>query len=256
MNVEKEQSRPASGRLWEVDLVRGIGVVLMVFYHFVFDLFFFGALVGSFPSLPWRIFARGIGSTFVFLLGLSLTLRYNRLRPELEGWELFRKFLVRGLKVFAWGMVVTAVTYFFVGSWRFVIFGILHLLGLSTILAYPFLRSRWACLVAGILIIGAGAYLNFVEILSPWLLWLGVDQVGYRPVDWHPILPWFGVALLGAFLGFTLYPGGARRFDLPDWSSTVPVRALTFLGRHSLLIYLIHQPILMGLLIVVGIGSI
>jgi uncharacterized membrane protein len=75
-------------------------------------------------------------------------------------------------------------------------------------------------------------------------------------VDWYPVFPWFGAALLGVFVGFTLWPGGRRRFDLPDLSQTAPVRGLAFLGRHSLLIYLVHQPVLLGLLIVTGIGSI
>jgi uncharacterized membrane protein len=248
-------------RLWEIDTIRGIAVVLMIFYHLVFDLYFFGAIEGVFPTLPWQIFARAIGSTFILLLGLSLTLRHNRLRAELGGWALFQRYLLRGLKLLALGMVITAVTYVTVGSRRLVVFGILHLLGMSTILAYPFLRSRWACLVGGFLVITAGAYLTSIEIPSPWLLWLGVDQFAYYPVDWYPIFPWSGVALIGAFLGFSLYPDGVRCFELPRaaqraWSATVPVRGLSFLGRHSLVIYLVHQPILMGLLILLGIGSI
>jgi uncharacterized membrane protein len=70
------------------------------------------------------------------------------------------------------------------------------------------------------------------------------------------LIPWFGIALLGIFVGFTLYARGIRRFVLPDLSHTAPVRGLTFLGKHSLLIYLIHQPILLTILILVGIGSI
>ena len=70
--------------------------------------------------------------------------------------QLFGKYLLRGAKLLAWGMVITAVTYFVVGR-GFVVFGILHLLGLSTILAYPFLRSRWASLIAGLLWQGARA---------------------------------------------------------------------------------------------------
>jgi uncharacterized membrane protein len=152
-------------------------------------------------------------------------------------------------------MVITVVTYFVVGR-GFVVFGILHLLGVSTILAVPFLRSRWASLVGGIVAIGLGVYLGSVKVLSPWLLWLGVPQLRRYMVDYYPILPWFGIALLGVFLGFTLYAGGVRRFALPDLSQRAPVRALGYLGRHSLLIYLIHQPILFGVLILVGIGSI
>jgi uncharacterized membrane protein len=253
--MEMEQTKPTARRLWEVDTVRGIAIILMICYHLIFDLSYFGAYSGYMLSTPWQIFARSIGSTFIFVLGVSLTLRYNRLKPKLDQKQLFQKFLLRGAKIFGWGMVVTVVTYFLLG-YGFVVFGILHLLGLSTILVYPFLRSRWVSLVAGIVVIGLGIYIARFTSPSPWLLWLGVRQVGRYMVDYYPILPWFGIALLGVFVGLTLYPAGTPRFTLPDLSPKAPIRGLTFLGRHSLLIYLIHQPILLAILLLVGIASI
>jgi uncharacterized membrane protein len=253
MNMESEKQEHR--RFWEVDTVRGIAVVLMICYHFVFDLYYFGAYSGNMYSVPWQITARSIGSTFIVLMGLSLTLRYHRLEHKLERKQMFPKYLLRGAKLIAWGMVITVVTYFVIGR-GFVVFGILHLLGVSTILAFPFLRSRWASLVTGIVVIGLGFYLNGLRSLFPWFLWIGVKQFGRMMFDWYPVFPWFGVALLGVFVGLTLYPRGSPRFALPDLSHSVPIRALTFLGRHSLPIYLIHQPILLGLLILVGIGSI
>jgi uncharacterized membrane protein len=254
MDMEMEQSKPAARRLWEIDTVRGIAVILMICYHFIFDLSYFGAYSGYMLSTPWQLFARSIGSTFIFVLGVSLTLRYNHLKPRLDQKQLFLKFLMRGAKIFAWGMVVTVVTYFLLG-YGFVVFGILHLLGLATILAYPFLRSRWASLVAGIVVIGGGIYIARILSPSPWLLWLGVRQLGRYMVDYYPLFPWFGITLLGVFVGLTLYPDGAPRFELPDLSQKAPIRGLTFLGRRSLLIYLIHQPILLAILFLVGIAS-
>ena len=255
MTGQSSKAVPARRRFWEIDTARGIAVVLMIFFHLMWDLSFFGAYSGSMLAPPWRIFARSIGSTFIFLMGLSLTLAYHRLRLKLDGRQLFRKFLLRGVIIFGWGMVITAVTYFVLGR-GFVVFGILHLLGLSTILAYPFLRWRWASLAAGIACIVLGAYANDVMSTSPWLLWLGVRQLGRYMVDFYPLLPWFGVALLGVFCGLSLYPAGIPRFDLPDLSPKPPIRALTFLGRHSLVIYLVHQPIILGTLVLMGVGSI
>lgn len=255
MNMDMESTKPASRRLWEVDTVRGIAVVLMIFYHFVFDLSYFGAYSGQMYTGPWQIFARSIGSTFIFVMGVSLTLRHHRLQPELGRRQMFQKYLLRGATLLGWGMVITVVTYFVVGR-GFVVFGILHLLGLSTILAYPFLRSRWASLVAGIVVIALGVYAARLVSSSPWFIWLGVNQIGRFMVDYYPILPWFGIALLGIFVGFSLYPQGNRQFALPDLSHAASIRGLAFLGRHSLFIYLIHQPILLGILLLVGIASI
>jgi uncharacterized membrane protein len=253
--METEQNRPAYSRLWEVDTIRGIAIILMIGYHLMFDLAFLGGYAGNMLSTSWQLVARSIGTTFILVMGVSLTLRYHRLQPELDQQQLFRKYLQRGATLFGWGMVITVVTYFALGS-GFVVFGILHLLGLATILAFPFLRSRWASLVGGVVAIGLGVYLNSLLALHPWLLWLGVPQFGRYMVDWYSIFPWFGLVLLGVFVGFTLYPRGIRRFALPDLPHTAPIRVLTYLGQHSLLIYLIHQPILLGLLILVGIGSI
>lgn len=68
----------------------------------------------------------------------------------------------------------------------------------------------------------------------------------------NPVLPWFGVSLLGVFVGRILYPQGMSRLVLPELANALPIRSLRFLGQHTLLIYLIHQPILLGLLSLLG----
>jgi uncharacterized membrane protein len=244
-----------SARYWEIDALRGFAIVEMVIYHFIWDLVFFGLFQANLLTGPWQIFARSIATTFVFVMGVSLTLSHTRASQRAGHTNLFPKFLRRGAQIFGLGLIVTIATYFFIGR-GFVIFGILHLLGLSIILAYPFLgRSRWLSLSAGLLVIGAGVYLNSLVVSYPWLVPLGVKQSGIYMVDYYPLFPWFGIALLGVFGGYTLYPAGVRRFPLPDWSRVAPIRGLRFLGRHSLLIYIVHQPILIGIFIILGFGS-
>lgn len=252
---------PASGwgsppsRLWEVDTLRGVAIVLMLIYHFTWDLVYFGLYQANLLAGPWQWFARGIATIFIFVMGISLTLSDTRERQRQGQFPSFKKYLWRGGKIFALGLLVTVGTYFFIGR-GFVIFGILHLLGLSIILAYPFLRSsRWVSLVGGLVIIAAGIYVDTWVVSYPWLIWLGVKQAGIYMVDYYPVLPWFGLSLLGIFAGYSLYPQGVRRFALPNLAGLPPVRGLRFLGRHSLLIYVIHQPILIGLLVALGFGS-
>jgi uncharacterized membrane protein len=247
--------RVTSARLWEVDALRGFAIVEMVLYHFTWDLNYFGLFQANLLQGPWQWFARSIATLFIVVMGVSMTLSYTRESQRLGRKLLFGKYLLRGGKIFGLGLIITVATYFFIGR-GFVIFGILHLLGLSIILAYPFLHlNRWISLVIGLLIIGAGMYMDSLVVSFPWLIWLGVKQAGIYMVDFYPVLPWFGLALMGIFIGYTLYPQGIRRFFLPNLADILPLRGLRFLGRYSLLIYVIHQPILIGLLLALGFGS-
>lgn len=244
-----------STRLWEVDALRGFDIILMIIYHLIWDLVYFGVYQANLLSGSWQLFPRGIATIFIFVMGLSLTLSDTRERQRRGQPPGFKKYLLRGGKIFGLGLIITLLTYFFIGR-GFVIFGILHLLGASIILASPFLRlNRWVSLVAGVLVLVAGVLVDRVVVTYPWLIWLGVKQAGVYMVDYYPILPWYGLALLGIFAGYTFYPEGTRRFTLPDLSGWPPIRGLRFLGRHSLLIYVLHQPILIGLLIALGFGS-
>jgi uncharacterized membrane protein len=225
-------------RLWEVDTVRGLAVVAMIVYHFCWDLDFHGFVELS-PDWAWQVFARSIGSTFAFVLGVSLVLRGDR--PDT-----WRYALTRGLRIFALGVVITAVTWVAEGE-PVILFGILHLLGASLVLAVPFLRlDLRLVLAAAVAIIAAGVYTTTRTFETRWLLWLGFEPEEFVKFDWYPLMPWFGVVLLGVAAARTLYPGGARGFRLP---APPPVsRPLRTLGRHSLVIYLVHQPVLLGVL--------
>ncbi|MCG3209721.1 MAG: hypothetical protein FOGNACKC_03348 [Anaerolineae bacterium] len=235
-------------RLWEIDALRGVAIILVVFYHFVWDLSYFRLYPVNVLSPSWQIFARSIGSTFIFLLGVSLTLSHLRVSHRTGQAAPFVKYLRRGGQLFGLGLVISVVTYVVIGP-GFVVFGILHLLGLGVILAYPFLQiNRWVSLVAGLFLIGLGAYLNTVTVSYPWLIWFGIKQQGRAMVDYYPLLPWFGITLLGIFAGRSLYPHDVSRLVLPDYSRVLPVRGLRLLGRHTLFIYLVHQPILIGFL--------
>ncbi|NIM47536.1 MAG: DUF1624 domain-containing protein, partial [Candidatus Aenigmarchaeota archaeon] len=85
-----------------------------------------------------------------------------------------------------------------------------------------------------------------------WLLWLGFTPKNYYTFDYFPILPWFGITLLGIYFGNLLYKNGKRRFKIKDVSNVSIVKFLTFLGRKSLIIYLVHQPLLVIFLLILG----
>jgi uncharacterized membrane protein len=244
--------RSSSTRYWEVDALRGVAIIMMVVYHLMWDLWYFRIL----PELIltagfWKYFQRTTASLFLILVGVSLTISYRR-AVVAQGTTagLFPKFLRRGLGIFALGMLITLGVWLSgVGS---VHFGILHLIGFSVVAAYPLLRFRWLNLALWLVLYSAGGWMASIHSAQLWLVWLGITPQPYLAVDYFPVIPWFGVVLLGVFLGNTLYTPTGRLVPLPDLSAWLPVRGLRFLGRHSLVIYLIHQPILIAFLVLLG----
>jgi uncharacterized membrane protein len=248
--------KDSASRYWEIDALRGVAIVMMVIYHFAYDLTLFGYYQADVFVGSWRVFARITASLFILLVGSSLALSRARTSHGANGWHLYRNYLGRGLKLVGWGMVITLVTWMYMGK-VVIIFGILHLIGTAIILAYPFLSFGPANLAIGIAGIGAGIYLNRLPVTSPWLLPLGLRPPALYQLDYFPLLPWLGVVLLGVFAGQLLYPGGTQRFDLPRLDGQTGLKELTWLGRRSLIIYLLHQPILFTLFTlasVVGLG--
>lgn len=235
-------------RLWEVDLLRGVAIILMIIFNWSFALSYLRIYTLNGGSLYWFIFPRFIGGMFIFLAGLSLTLMYNQMKNKKDA---HKKFFLRGLKIFGYGVLITIIT-FLTFPEAFIIFGILHLIGLSIILGYFFLKYNKLNLYLGLAIIALGFYLQNFSFNFSWLLWLGFTPQNFYTFDYWPILPWFGVTLLGIFVGNSLYKNGKRNFKIRDFSNSFVTRFLDFLGRNSLTIYLLHQPLLILILLILG----
>ncbi len=238
----------SGSRLWEIDCARGIAILMMVVYHTVFDLSFFAIYPVEATTGFWRYFAFSTASLFLLVVGVSLIISHDRAAATLDGFSLAKKFLIRGAGIFGLGLLVTFATWLYLPD-SYVIFGILHLIGVSVILSPLFFRfGRWNILI-GLACFPIGW---FVTGLSgpAFLLLLGIMPPGFTSIDYTPLFPWFGMVLIGMGLGAFLYAGGVRQFSirpLPDYF----VGPISFLGRHSLLIYLAHQPVIILLLALV-----
>ena len=225
-------------RIWELDALRGFCILCVIFIHFMFDLVYFLGLGITFPPVYTFIQQYG-GAIFVILSGCCATL----------GSRSFR----RGAVVFGCGMLITLVTW---GMYRLgmaasdvvVRFGVLHLLGLCMML-YPLLRRLPNAAVAALsaVCIVAGFLLQGMVFEVRWLFPFGVLYPGFTSSDYFPIFPQLGWFLLGVLLGRTLYrekhtllPGSAQDFFL--------IRFFRWCGRQSLWIYLLHQPVVYGLI--------
>ena len=193
----------------------------------------------------WHFFGIATASLFLLLVGVSLTISRSRASPAMDSRGLTLKFLKRGAFLFACGMLVTIATWLYLGE-GYVIFGILQLIGVSVALApLLFKTGRYAALCGAALIV-AGILVAGIE--GPlWLLWAGIHPATFASVDYTPLLPWLGVVLIGIAGGTWLYPGGMRHFRFQGLEGRLS-RTLQFAGRHSLIIYLVHQPVLVGLI--------
>lgn len=248
-------------RFWEVDAARGVAIIMVVLYHLIYDLDTFGGYGVESTSGFWGVFADVTAFIFVFLVGVSLSISSSKAKATgLPGRDSFGKYLKRGVRIFAYGMLITLAFWAF-GLGGAVIFGILHLIGVSIVLAYPFRNLGVLNMVFGALLVILGLYIGaqgFVVDGAPGIMLapLGVIPADLLMPDYRPLLPWFGVVLFGLVAGDAIYGGESPRRKPGKSSPRSTVSGpLGFLGRHSLFIYLVHQPILIATLGALGIIS-
>jgi uncharacterized membrane protein len=230
-------------RLLILDVVRGLAIAGVVVYHLVWDLDFTGLLPSGIARQPaWIFFARTLAGTFMLLVGVNLVLAHDSgLR-----WQAFARRL--GVIVLA-ALAISVVTKFAFAQ-TFIYFGILHAIAAASLIGVLFLRrSVIFCVVAGLVtLILPHAFRNAL-FNTRWLAWIGFAEAPPVSNDLVPVFPWVGLTLLGMALARL-----ALQHSVDDWlKSREPggqvVQSLSWLGRHSLAIYLVHQPVLLALIV-------
>lgn len=228
-----------SRRIFAIDAARGAALLAMVSYHFTWDLEFFGYVSPGLTAFGgWKLYARGIASTFLFLVGVSLVLAHgNGIR-----WKNFWKRLAR---IVAAAAAITVATRFATPD-SFIFFGILHHIALASVLGLLFVRlPAFVTAIAALLVVAAPHYLRMPAFDHPALWWIGLSPVNPRSNDYVPLFPWFGAVLAGmATTQMALRLGLLER--LRSWSPARWAGPLILVGQHSLAFYLLHQPVLIG----------
>lgn len=234
-----------SPRFAFVDIARGVALLAMFVYHFAYDLSFFGLIETDVVDEPgWRIFARCIAGSFLIVVGFSLVLAT-------------RKGLNRPAYLKRLAMVAGAAALVSLGTWfaipgNFIFFGILHHIALASVLALPFLRLPVAAVaLSAVLAFALPRFVAHPLLDAPWLSWLGFSHAPLQTADFVPVFPWFGCVLTGIVLARLLLPrlSGTR---LAAWQPRLlPARIVAWGGRHSLLVYLVHQPVFIAVLTLV-----
>jgi len=222
-----------SKRIWELDALRGACILSMVVIHLIYDL--------SIPTGAAFAFVQNWGGVvFLVLSGVCVTLGRHPVR--------------RGLLVLGCGLICTAVTFGLyaldlAGQSLVIWFGVLHCLGCCMLLWPVFRRCPvWLLTCLGIGFAALGLYWSsHVRLSFPWLIPLGLLTTNFASSDYFPLFPNLGFFLLGAAVGLTLYREKKTRLPQVD-PQLPPLRFLCGCGRHSLLIYLAHQPVITGIL--------
>ena len=229
-------------RIWELDAARGLALIGMLVVHFLYDLTdLTGVLTWQEPG--WFLFVKNrCGAVFLVISGISATLGSHSLR--------------RGCQVLACGLLCTAVTYGmyalgFADQSIVIYFGVLHCLGICMVLWHWLGRLNSRLLLGlGIVLTLAGLYVETLYFdVSGWLIPLGLCPEWFESSDYFPLLPNLGFFLVGTWIGQQVYKDKQTRFPGVNEKYYRPLCAL---GRSSLWVYLLHQPVLAGIAMLIA----
>lgn len=231
-------TRTDQGRIAALDVARTAALAGMVLFHFTRDLEQFGLIAsGTTLGAGWSTFSRLVAGSFLFLAGVSLWLAHGQgIR-----WRAF----LRRLAVLAGAAALITIATLVAMPDAFIYFGILHSIAVASVLGLAFLRLPVVVTLAvavAVLVVPQIWPAGLID--APWLVWTGLTTSVPRTLDYEPVFPWFAPFLFGIAVARLL----ARAGMLPA-RSTAPAPLWHWLGwpgRHSLAIYLVHQPLLIG----------
>ena len=227
----------APPRMAAIDVARGVAVYTMALYHLAWDLNIFKFTSFALFTDPFWLGARTvIVSAFLFLAGLSLVLADRRRR----GWLAFG----RRVMIVAVGAALVSLGTWVMFPTNYVFFGVLHCIVISSLIVIPFLRcpARVVFLV-GLAILAAPVFLSHSIFDQPSLQWVGLVTQMPQSVDYVPLFPWTGMIVFGVAYG--LWMGDRPAGTFSDWQPSNTVSICTaWLGQHSLVVYILHQPLL------------
>jgi len=213
---------------------------MMFVFHFTYDLNFFGYVQINFLADPfWANFRRFIVCSFLLLVGISITLA-NRNSLNIK------RFTHRLSLIITYALLVSMGSYLMFPD-SYIYFGILHFIAVASVLGLLFRKFYWFNLLFGSGLLLLDALYSNTFFNNPAINWLGLMTYLPHTEDYVPLIPWFGVVLIGMFIGQRWF--SHNKSSWIQWQARNPLsKTLAFAGRHSLHIYILHQPIFIGLL--------
>ena len=233
----------APARIELLDFARGIALIAMTIFHFAFDLELFGVQEPGYSMQPhWKYFARSIATSFLFLAGFSLFLAHG-VNVRWESWRW------RMAKIIAAALVISVATYFATPG-QYIFFGILHAIAFASLVGLAFMP-----LPAFVIILAAGLIFFIgmqyeTSLFNHWIWWwTGLSDARIVSSDFVPVFPWLSAPLLGiAAAKICVASGFLEKLAVLKLQSP-PSRLIKFMGRNSLVYYLLHQPVMIAILL-------
>ncbi|HQT82090.1 MAG: hypothetical protein B7Z60_06470 [Ferrovum sp. 37-45-19] len=210
-------------RLLFIDELRGMAICMMVVFHFCYDLnYFHYTQFNILESSFWTTWRTVIVAWFVFISGVSISFAPNN----------HTHFIKRITKLFLSAVTISIVTYFLFGN-RFIYFGVIHFFLIATMVTYPIRENKKSLAMLGTLILLISNTCQLSVMNPNYLNWIGLNSLKPATEDYAPLFPWLGLYFIGvASAPFLIH------------KKSLKIKALSVLGQHSLMIYLIHQPVL------------
>lgn len=233
MGAKKIKTKEKGGpdkRIWELDFFRGIALILMVYFHTIYDLKEFYNYPASYSTGLNFYIGKISAILFMLISGISSSFSQNNIK--------------RGLKVLGIALLITLITHLYNLDYG-IKFGILHFLGVSMLLSPVFIQcNKYVLIMLGAGILALGDFVSDINISVNYLFPLGITGSSFASSDYYPLVPWFGVFLIGLSLGKLLYSDKRSifSFDLND-------NMIIMAGRNTLPIYLFHQPAIIIVLV-------
>lgn len=216
-----------------MDFLRGFALLLMIYFHLIYSLKEFGDYPINYASGINFYVGRLSGTLFIVISGISSLLAKNNYK--------------RGWKLLGFAMLISIATHLYNLDYG-IKFGILHFLGISMLLSPILIKINKRCLfLLGTAIILIGISLGGMTISTDYLFPLGIRSPGFSSADYYPLFPWVGVFIYGIAWGKLLY--NRRRSILPF---SMDDHIITRIGRRTLPVYLMHQPVILIMLIAIN----
>ncbi|MBU7008031.1 heparan-alpha-glucosaminide N-acetyltransferase [Phosphitispora fastidiosa] len=232
-----------SGRVWELDFLRGIALILMVLFHLLYDLNEFYGYPVHYNTGVYFYIGKTAGILFIMISAISSAFSRNNFK--------------RAVMFLGVGMLITLITHLYNPAYG-IKYGILHLLGTS-VLIYPLFKNldKYILAVVGTVIIALGIYFDSTAVGNNYLFLFNLTDSQWVSADYYPMFPWLGVFFYGVCVQKLIYPDAGKsaagvRISCvrPTLLSAMQARLdfIAFLGRHTLSVYLAHQPLLILLI--------